>query len=55
MRTKLSWGGGGSMHGLNAIGNPLVDIKNTMSGRIDKFNTEIDRIHQESNLIVRFS
>lgn len=42
------------MHGLNAIGNPLVDIKNTMSGRIDKFNTEIDRIHQESNLIVRF-
>ncbi len=44
----------GSMHGLNAIGNPLVDIKSTMSGRIDKFNTEINRIHQESNLIVRF-
>lgn len=42
------------MHGLNAIGNPLVDIKNTMSRRIDGFNTEIDRIHQESNLIVRF-
>ena len=38
---------GGSMHGLNAIGNPLEDIKNTMSGRIDKFNTEFDRIHQE--------
>ena len=43
-----------SVFALNDFGDPLTAIKSTMNSRLNALHEEIEKINQESNLIVRF-